>query len=168
VIECELADKLTFKERLFPPSQRGSLAKLRSSECNLSKLLDSAERLDTGWHNYYFVVIMEEQQGLGELEQVVLLAILRLKDSAYGVSIRQEIESCTARAVTPGALYTTLERLERKELVSARSGDPTPQRGGRAKRFYLVTSAGRDRLRHAQVGFRSLLKGLNLLGENYG
>jgi PadR family transcriptional regulator, regulatory protein PadR len=111
---------------------------------------------------------MQEQQGLGELEQVVLLAILRLKDSAYGVSIRQEIEACTARAVTPGALYTTLERLERKELVTARSGDPTPQRGGRAKRFYLVTSAGRDRLKYAQVGFHSLLKGLNLLGENYG
>jgi PadR family transcriptional regulator PadR len=111
---------------------------------------------------------MQEQQGLGELEQVVLLAILRLKDSAYGVSIKQEIEACTARTVTPGALYTTLERLERKELVTARFGDPTPQRGGRAKRFYLVTSAGRGRLRHAQVGFHSLLKGLNLLVENYG
>lgn len=111
---------------------------------------------------------MMDQQGLGEFEQVILLAILRLNDSAYGVSIREEIEACTTRIVTPGALYTTLERLERKELVMARSGDPTPQRGGRAKRFYLVTSAGRARLGHAQAGFHNLMKGLDLLGENYG
>ena len=116
----------------------------------------------------YIVVVMDDQQGLGEFEQVILLAILRLQDAAYGVSIRAEIEACTSRIVTPGALYTTLERLERKELVTARSGDPTPQRGGRAKRFYLVTKAGHSRLRHAQAGFHSLLKGLNLLGESYG
>ena len=111
---------------------------------------------------------MDDSQALGEFEQVVLLAILRLDDSAYGVSIRNEIELCTARKVAPGALYTTLERLERKDLVIGRFGDPTPLRGGRAKRFYLVTNTGRAKLVQAQSGFRSLLKGLRLLGENHG
>ena len=111
---------------------------------------------------------MLDSTSLGEFEQVVLLAILRLEGSAYGVGIRKEIEACTARAVAPGALYTTLERLERKGLVTARQGEPTPQRGGRAKRFYEVTGAGRTRLVQAQTAFRRLLKGLDLIGESHG
>ncbi len=116
----------------------------------------------------YIVVIMIDPQSLGEFEQMVLLAILRLEDSAYGVSIRKEIEMCTVRAVTPGALYTTLERLERKGLVAARNGEPTPKRGGRAKRFYAVTDVGRARLVQAQAAFRRLLQGLELIGESHG
>ena len=111
---------------------------------------------------------MASQQSLGQFEQLALLAILRLGDAAYGVSIRKEIEACTSRSVAPGALYTTLERLERKKLVVARTGDPTPERGGRAKRFYLVTNPGLASLRAAQFAFQKLLKGLNLLGELRG
>lgn len=111
---------------------------------------------------------MEEQQTLGEFEQVALLAILRLGDAAYGVSIRNEIHLCTSRSVSPGALYTTLDRLERKKLVAAHTGAPTPERGGRAKRFYVLTTAGRASLKKAQSGFRNLLEGLNLLGEIHG
>ncbi|HEY0794658.1 MAG TPA: PadR family transcriptional regulator [Acidisarcina sp.] len=102
---------------------------------------------------------------LGEFEQIVLLAILRLQDSAYGVSIQAEIQCCTGRKTTPGALYTTLDRLERKGVLRARAGEPTPIRGGRAKRFYSVTKEGRHRLTDAQSAFRRLLAGVNLLGE---
>jgi DNA-binding PadR family transcriptional regulator len=103
-------------------------------------------------------------QNLGEFEQVVLLAILRLQDGAYGVTIRREIHTHTGRNTTPGALYTTLDRLEQKGLVASRLGDPTPERGGRAKRFYVVSRAGREAVERAQRCYRSLMEGLeNLL-----
>jgi DNA-binding PadR family transcriptional regulator len=102
---------------------------------------------------------------LGEFEQIVLLAILRLPDQAYGVTIRAEIAQCTRREPAPGALYTTLDRLEQKGLVHSRLGDPTPERGGRAKRFFTVTRTGRAAVIAAQRSFRSLLVGLNLLGD---
>jgi PadR family transcriptional regulator PadR len=110
---------------------------------------------------------MKRSNTLGDFEQVVLLAILRLGDQAYGVSIRREIDLCTQRDVSPGALYTTLERLEQKGIVSARNGDPTPERGGRAKRFYKVTRAGQNLLVDTQRSFQRLLEGLDLLGELY-
>jgi PadR family transcriptional regulator PadR len=105
---------------------------------------------------------------LGELEQTTLLAILRLGDEAYGVSIRREIALCTGREVAPGALYNTLDRLEQKAIVKARNGDPTPERGGRAKRFYTVTREGRGLLVEAQRSFKNLLDGLDLLTERSG
>ena len=132
------------------------------SNADCGKMVDGLASL------YYIVAIMGDATPLGEFEQVVLLAILRLGDSAYGVSIRTEIESCVRRKTSPGALYTTLERLERKGLVAARSGEPTPERGGRAKRFYKVTKEGRGRIIDAQSAFRRLLVGLNLLGESRG
>jgi PadR family transcriptional regulator PadR len=100
---------------------------------------------------------------LGELEQTILLAVLRLGDQAYGVSIRREIALCTRREIAPGALYTTLDRLEQKAVVVARDGDPTPERGGRAKRFYKLTREGRVLLVEAQRSFRNLMAGLDLL-----
>ena len=103
--------------------------------------------------------------GLGEFEQVVLLAILRLDDNAYGVAIREEIRACTGRTPTPGALYITLDRMEEKGLVSSRLGDPTPQRGGRAKRFFRMTRSGVAAVRRAQTAYRNLLEGLELLGD---
>jgi PadR family transcriptional regulator, regulatory protein PadR len=111
---------------------------------------------------------MTKQLSLGEFEQIVLLAILRLEESAYGVTIQTEIQSCTGRKTTPGALYTTLDRLEQKGLLSSRCGESTPARGGRAKRFYSVTKEGRSRLVSAQAAFHRLLGGLNLLeGESH-
>ena len=101
---------------------------------------------------------------LGEFEQIVLLAILRLGEDAYGVTIRQEIAACTDREPAPGALYTTLDRLEEKGLVKSHMGDPTPQRGGRAKRFFTVTATGIQSVASAQRSFQRLLKGLKLPG----
>jgi DNA-binding PadR family transcriptional regulator len=107
---------------------------------------------------------MSPAASLGEFEQIVLLAILRLDENAYGVTIRAEIAACTDREPAPGALYTTLDRLQDKGLVTSRLGDPTPQRGGRAKRFFTVTAAGVAAVTQAQRSYRRLLKGLRLLG----
>jgi PadR family transcriptional regulator, regulatory protein PadR len=100
---------------------------------------------------------------LGEFEQMVLLAILRLGDEAYGVTVREEILRCTGREVSPGALYTTLGRMEDKGIVQSRTGEPTPERGGRAKRFLTVTGSGRAALVEAQRAYQSLMLGLDLL-----
>jgi DNA-binding PadR family transcriptional regulator len=97
---------------------------------------------------------------LGEFEQIVLLAILRVGEKAYGVTIRAEIAACTDREPAPGALYTTLDRLEAKGLVTSRLGDPTPQRGGRAKRYFTVTAAGVAAVTRAQRAYQRLLQGL--------
>jgi PadR family transcriptional regulator, regulatory protein PadR len=104
------------------------------------------------------------QPGLGEFEQIVLLAILRLRDEAYAVTIRDEIARCADREPTAGALYTTLDRLEEKGLVTVRLGDPTPQRGGRAKRYFTVTPKGIRRVAHVQRCYRRLLDGIVLPG----
>ena len=101
--------------------------------------------------------------GLGEFEQIVLQAILRLGEGAYGVSISTEIAERTGRTPSPGALYTTLDRLEEKGLVVSRIGDPTPQRGGRAKRYFRVTKAGAYAVKRAQDAYRRLLEGLGIL-----
>ena len=100
---------------------------------------------------------------LGEFEQLILLAILRLGDNAYGVTIRAELMDRARRPVTPGALYTALERLETKGLLTSRMGDPTPQRGGRAKRYVTVTAAGVKALRRALQAYERLLEGLDKL-----
>ena len=102
--------------------------------------------------------------GLGEFEQIVLLAILRLGDAAYGVTIQAEIAQHTGRAPSPGALYTTLDRVEEKGFVVSRLGDPTPQRGGRAKRYFKVTKAGIEAVKRAQRAYQSLLDGLKIIG----
>jgi len=101
---------------------------------------------------------------LGEFEQIVLLAILRLGQAAYGVAIRSEIVKCTDRAPSPGALYLTLDRLEEKGFVVSHLGDPTPQRGGHAKKYFSVTRSGTEAVRRAQYAYRRLSEGLELLG----
>src|SRR5688572_18679454 len=100
---------------------------------------------------------------LGELEQLLLLAILRLRDDAYGVTIRAELADRAGRTVAPGALYTALDRLESKGLIVSRMSDPTPQRGGRAKRHVMVTAAGREALTRAVQAYERLLDGLHLM-----
>ena len=107
---------------------------------------------------------MAATASLGEFEQVVLLAILRLGKEAYGVAVRAEIAECTGRDPAPGALYTTFDRLQQKGLIDSRLGDPTPQRGGRAKRFFTVTAAGIEAVAHAQRSYQRLLKGISLPG----
>jgi PadR family transcriptional regulator PadR len=102
---------------------------------------------------------------LGEFEQVVLLAILRLGDTAYGVTIRKEIAAQTDREPTPGALYTTLDRMEAKGLITSKLGEATPERGGRPKRYVKVTAKGLEAISRAQRSFQKLLKGLQLPGS---
>ena len=104
---------------------------------------------------------------LGEFEQVVLLAILRLGENAYGVTIGAEITACTGREPAPGALYTTLDRLQSKGLLSSRFGDPTPQRGGRAKRYFTLSPQGLAAITRAQQSYRRLLEGCHLPGVTY-
>ena len=111
----------------------------------------------------YIVGQMTQPAPLGEFEQVVLLAVLRLGDNAYGVTIRSEIAACTGRDAAPGALYTTLDRMEEKGLVRSWLGDATPQRGGRAKRYFALTKVGRAALISAQRAYQSLLDGLDLV-----
>ncbi len=111
---------------------------------------------------------MKKNTSLGSFEQVLLLAILRLKDKgAYGVSIRAEIKACTGREPAPGAIYTTLDRLEDKGLVRSSAGDPSPERGGRSKRLYQVTAQGLGALRQVQDDYRNLLQGLSISGGQH-
>jgi PadR family transcriptional regulator, regulatory protein PadR len=79
---------------------------------------------------------------LGEFEYLMLTAAARLGDDAYGAAIRQEIEDATGTPCSIGALYTTLDRLEKKGLIKTWMGDPTPERGGRPKRMVRITPKG--------------------------
>ncbi|MEM1091175.1 MAG: helix-turn-helix transcriptional regulator [Pseudomonadota bacterium] len=97
---------------------------------------------------------------LGEFEMVVLGAVLKLGDGAYGAAIRQEIEQGSERSVSIGALYTTLTRLETKGYVGSRLGESTPQRGGRAKRYFRVTDAGEAQLRRSFAALNRMLEGV--------
>ena len=93
---------------------------------------------------------MAPSTSLGQFEQLVLTAILTLGENAYGVTIHAEVEALSApRTVALGAIYATLDRLEDKALVTSWLSDPTPERGGRAKRFYRLEEAGRQALREA-------------------
>ena len=103
---------------------------------------------------------MPPRTSLGELELVVLLAMLRLGDDAYGASIRTEIEERSGRRVTPGAIYPTLDRLEKKGLVRSRMGDPEPVRGGRARRHFTLKPAGMREARRAWDQLSRLVSGV--------
>jgi PadR family transcriptional regulator, regulatory protein PadR len=85
---------------------------------------------------------MVERSYFGEFELMVLLALVRLGDQAYGVPIAREIEKYRGREVSLGSVYASLERLEKKSLVTSSLGDPTPERGGRAKRYFQATKEG--------------------------
>ena len=97
---------------------------------------------------------------LGAFEQQILLALMHLGSDAYGVTIREAIEARTGRAVSAGALYTALDRLETRELVTSRLGDPTPQRGGKRKRLYTVEPAGERALTEAYDSLQMMAAGL--------
>jgi PadR family transcriptional regulator, regulatory protein PadR len=101
-----------------------------------------------------------DHASLGEFEQSLLLAIAHLGAAAYGVAIRQEIERRTGREVAVGALYTSLDRLERKGYVSSAMSDPTPERGGRSKRFYAMRPAGATALKQARARLDRMWAGL--------
>ncbi len=97
---------------------------------------------------------------LGEFEQIVLLAILRLGEDAYAIPVREEIEARTGRTVSRGALYTALERLEAKTCLRSSMSEPLPERGGRSRRYYTVTPAGLGALRAAREALMALWRGV--------
>lgn len=103
---------------------------------------------------------MKFEGNLGEFEVLVLAALVRLGPGAYGVTIRSEIEARAGREVSVGALYSTLSRLEAKGLVSSKIGEPTSERGGRAKRHYRVEPQGRLLLEQSLTAFRRMAQGI--------
>ena len=105
---------------------------------------------------------MPGREHLGEFEQIVLLAVLRLRDEAYGVPIRREIEKRTKRSLTVGALYRTLDRLEEKSLVTSWFSDPTPERGGRSRRYFKVEPLGVRALRESREALAAMWQGLDI------
>jgi PadR family transcriptional regulator, regulatory protein PadR len=119
------------------------------------KLLVGAKPIDRD----DFFAIIEQMSGrgyLGELELMLLLAVIHLGDEAYGVPISRELEKHRGKSVSLGSVYAALERLEGKGLVASSMGDPTPERGGKAKRYFQITREG---LRQVQ-DTRRVLTGL--------
>jgi DNA-binding PadR family transcriptional regulator len=103
---------------------------------------------------------MPRSEFLGGFELLVLLALIRLGDEAYGVPISEAIEETSGKDVALGSVYITLDRLQRKGLVTSRLGEPTPERGGRAKTYFRVTPKGLRETRRAQQTLIGLWKGV--------
>ena len=97
---------------------------------------------------------------LGEFEQLVLIALIRLGHGAYGVTLCDEIAGRARRAVSLGAVYKTLDRLETKGLVASRLGEPTAERGGRRKKHFKVLAAGQRALKQSLTSLRRMTEGL--------
>ena len=97
---------------------------------------------------------------LGEFEQLLLFALVRLGNDAYGVTIRREIESRTGRSVSSGAVYTAMERLEARGYVASSIGDPTPRRGGKRKKHYRIEHLGAEALARSYDALHEMAKGL--------
>ena len=103
---------------------------------------------------------MTKRDHLGNFELMVMLALIRLGENAYGLPISQEIEEKGGREVALGSVYAALERLEGKGFVSSSLGEPTPERGGRAKRYFRVTARGLREVRETQQALKNLWQGL--------
>ena len=106
---------------------------------------------------------MRQRSYLGEMELMVLLAVVRLGDDAYGVPISKELRTLAGREVALGSIYAALDRLARKGFVASSLGDPTPERGGRAKRFFRATPTGVRALRTTRNALMNLWSGIPLL-----
>jgi PadR family transcriptional regulator, regulatory protein PadR len=102
---------------------------------------------------------------LGQLEQFIMLAILRRQPTAYGVSIQHELLQRTKREYSVGAIYTTLDKLEKKGFVLSRQGEVTAERGGRRKMYFDLTAKGRSALQASLKAIESLRRGIRGLGE---
>jgi PadR family transcriptional regulator, regulatory protein PadR len=116
----------------------------------------------------FFAIVEEIMQRtfIGGVELVVMLAVMRLDNHAYGVLISREITDATGREVALGSIYATLERLASKGLVESTLGESTPERGGRAKRYFSLTARGRREARESQRALISLARGIpSLAGD---
>jgi PadR family transcriptional regulator, regulatory protein PadR len=109
---------------------------------------------------------MRKGEYLGNFDLLLLLALMRLGDDAYGVTIAQELEEQTGREVVVASVYATLDRLQQRGLVASSLGDSTPERGGRAKRYFRITGSGIREVRDARRSLMNLWRGLpELKGE---
>jgi PadR family transcriptional regulator len=108
---------------------------------------------------FYNLIVMSPAS-LGTLELATLLAVVRLRDKAYGLAIKRDLAARTGRDYSVGALYTTLQRLEDKGLLTSRHSDPLPVRGGRSRRHFTVTGAGARALREAERHATSIWAGI--------
>ena len=110
---------------------------------------------------------MAKREFLGGFELLVLLALIRLGDEAYGVPISEAIEESSGKEVAMGSVYITLDRLERKGFVSSSLGEPTAERGGRAKTYFRITTRGLREVRQARRTLMTLWQGVaQLQGGN--
>ena len=116
--------------------------------------------VETSFDLFYCVEEMPRGDLLGSLEYIVLLALVRLEDNAYGMTVRREIEERTGRSISIGAIYATLERLQTKGYVRSFVGEPTAERGGRAKRLFRIDADGRRALRTTQETMQKMTSGL--------
>ena len=114
---------------------------------------------------FYYAEHMAGRQHLGEFEHIVLLAVLRLGEDAYGVPIGLEIERRTGRSLTAGALYRTLDRLEAKDYLTSWFGDPTPERGGRSRRYFKARPLGIRALRASREALAAMWDGVELVSR---
>jgi DNA-binding PadR family transcriptional regulator len=119
-----------------------------------------AKTLDRAADFFYYVESVAKGESVGEFEHLVLLAVVRLGKDAYGMRVRREINECTGRDVSIGAVYATLDRLAAKGLVSSKLAEATPERGGRAKRWFQLTGAGVQALNRTRRDLASMLEGL--------
>jgi len=115
--------------------------------------------------DYLFAILeqMARRIYLGEMELMVLLAVVRLGDEAYGVPISKELLILAGREVALGSIYAALDRLQQKSFVTSLLGDPTPERGGRAKRYFRVTPTGVRALKMTRTALTNLWSGIPLL-----
>jgi PadR family transcriptional regulator, regulatory protein PadR len=107
---------------------------------------------------------MADGSSIGTSELLILLALMRLGDDAYGVPIAREIEETSGRAIALASVYATLDRLEDKGFVVSELGEPTAERGGRAKKYFTITGKGVSEVRAAKRSLTKLWKGLPQLG----
>lgn len=105
----------------------------------------------------------DKKNYLGQFEEIVLLAILNLGEQAYGAKIRQKAEEVLEKSVAIGAIYTTLDRMEQKGFVSSWQGEATPERGGRAKRYFRLEGAGQQALSDTNAARNRLTEGLDFV-----
>ena len=111
---------------------------------------------------------MAKGKYLGDFEQLVILAVMRLGEGAYGMTVRREIEANSGRHVSLGAIYATLDRLEDKGFVSSDPGETTPERRGRAKRFFKVQAPGIRALKDALAALDRMRMGVRELDHPIG
>ena len=111
-----------------------------------------------------FIISSKDDRALGEFEQLVLLAVLRLDEEAYGVPIVDQIQERTGREVSRTAVYIALTRLEKRGLVSSRMGDPTPERGGKAKRYFRLEPEAIERIKESKAALVQMWEGIEVIG----